>query len=65
MKLIDNVGTNRVIDVLRQTAGGRPSIDIASTALSVFAYFEVRELLNDAARSRLVLPLIGSIGRLD
>ena len=57
MKLIDNVGTNRVIDVLRQAAGGCPSIDIASTALSVFAYLELRELLNEASRSRFILPL--------
>ena len=57
MNLIDNTGTNRVIDVLRQAADKDASLDIATPTLSLFAFFEVRDLLNRASRSRLVLPL--------
>ncbi len=57
MKLINNTGLNRVIDVLRQTVQNGASLDIASPALSLFAFFELRDLLNNAGPSRLVLPL--------
>ena len=57
MKLIKNTGTDRVIDVLRQTVQSGASLDIASPALSLFAFFELRDLLNHAAHSRLILPL--------
>ena len=57
MKLINNTGTNRVVDVLRQTVQYDASLDIASPALSLFAFFELRDLLNNAGPSRLILPL--------
>ena len=57
MKLINNTGLNRVIDVLRQTVQDGASLDIASPALSLFAFFELRDLLNNAGPSRLILPL--------
>jgi hypothetical protein len=57
MKLINNTGTNRVIDVLRQAVQYDASLDIASPALSLFAFFELRDLLNKAGLSRLILPL--------
>lgn len=57
MKLINNTGTNRVIDVLRQTVQDGASLDIASPALSLFAFFELRNLLNRAGPSRIILPL--------
>ncbi len=59
MKLIKNSGSDRVIDVLRQTAQSGVSVDIASPALSLFAFFELRDLLNQVADSRLILPLNG------
>ena len=57
MKLINNTGTNRVIDVLRQTAQSGASLDIASPALSLFAFSELRDILNGMSHSRLILPL--------
>ena len=57
MRLINNTGTDRVIDVLRQTAQSGASLDIASPALSLFAFFEIRDLLNHVMHSRLILSL--------
>jgi hypothetical protein len=57
MKLINNTSTNRVIDILRQTVQYGASLDIASPVLSLFAFLELRELLNHAEDSRLILPL--------
>src|ERR1039458_6994820 len=57
MRLIDNTGTNRVIDVLRQAMQKSSSIAIASPLLSLFAFAAVRDLLDTATRSRLILSL--------
>ena len=57
MKLIDNTGKNRVIDIIRQTIGTDVSINIASPALSLFAFYELRDLLNHKACSRLIPDL--------
>jgi SNF2 family DNA or RNA helicase len=56
MKLLKNSGTNRVIDTLRQTLQSGASLDIASPSLSLFAFFELRDLLNQTANSRLIVP---------
>jgi hypothetical protein len=57
VRLINNTGTNRVIDVLRQAAQSGASLDIASPVLSLFAFSELRDLLTRAAQSRMILPL--------
>ncbi|MFC1999169.1 helicase-related protein [Chloroflexota bacterium] len=57
MKLVSNTGTDRVIDVLRQATRPGASLDIASPALSLFAFLELRDLLNHVAHSRLILPV--------
>ena len=57
MKLISNTGTNRVIDVLRQSLQSDSSLDIATPFLSLFAFSELRDLLNHVTHSRLILPL--------
>ncbi|HEY5504907.1 MAG TPA: SNF2-related protein, partial [Sedimentisphaerales bacterium] len=57
MKLISNTGTNRVIDALRQSFQSGASLDIATPFLSLFAFSELRDLLNHAKHSRLILPL--------
>lgn len=57
MKLINNTGTNRVIDALRQAVQSGVSLDIASPALSLFAFSELRDFLSHVAHSRLILPL--------
>ncbi|MFZ3301118.1 MAG: hypothetical protein WA152_00185, partial [Microgenomates group bacterium] len=57
MKLISNTGTNRVIDALRQSFQAGASLDIATPFLSLFAFSELRDLLNNVTHSRLILPL--------
>ncbi len=57
MKLISNTGTNRVIDALRQNFQSGASLDIASPFLSLFAFSELRDLLNQTTSSRLILHL--------
>jgi len=57
MRLISNTGTNRVIDALRQSFRSGASLDIASPFLSLFAFFELRDLLSHSGSSRLILPL--------
>ncbi|MCX5908763.1 MAG: hypothetical protein NTY64_16690, partial [Deltaproteobacteria bacterium] len=57
MKLISNTGTNRVIDTLRQSFPSGAALDIASPFLSLFAFAELRDLLNNTTHSRLILPL--------
>ena len=57
MKLIKNSGTNRVIDVLRQALQPGASLDIASPGLSLFAFSELKGLLNQSVNSRLIIPI--------
>jgi hypothetical protein len=56
MKLIKNSGNDRVVDALREVLGTESSLDVASPAFSLFAFAEVRSLLEKVARCRLVLP---------
>ena len=56
MKLIPNVGNDRVIDELRACLAAKSSLDIASSALSLFAFAEMRELLEAVDQCRIVLP---------
>jgi adenine-specific DNA-methyltransferase len=54
MRLIENTGTNRVIDVLRESSQPGCSIDIASPAMALFAYAVLRDVLDKANGSRLI-----------
>ena len=56
MKLIKNSGNDRVVDALREVLGTESSLDVASPAFSLFAFAEVRSLLEKVAHCRLVLP---------
>jgi superfamily II DNA or RNA helicase len=56
MKLIKNTGSDRVIDELRQTLAPPSSLDLASPAFSLFAFGELRELLEKLDACRVVLP---------
>lgn len=56
MKLIRNTGSDRVVDELRTCLVPRSSLDIASSAFSLFAYSEVSALLEKIERCRLVIP---------
>src|SRR5713101_5194734 len=57
MKLIKNTGSDRVIDELRQTLVPQSSLDLASPAFSLFAFAELRDLLEKLDACRVVLPL--------
>ena len=56
MKLIRNTGSDRVIDQLRQTLAPQLSLDLASPAFSLFAFAELREVLEKLDTCRVVLP---------
>ena len=56
MKLIKNTGDNRVIDELRATLSPACTLDIASPALSLFAFSEIKNPLDKISRCRLVVP---------
>lgn len=56
MKLIKNTGSDRVIDELRQTLAPPSSLDLASPTFSLFAFAELRELLEKLDACRVVLP---------
>jgi hypothetical protein len=56
MKLIRNTGSDRVIDELRQALIPPASLDLASPAFSLFAFNELRDLLQKLDSCRLVLP---------
>jgi superfamily II DNA or RNA helicase len=54
MRLIENSGTNRVIDVLREATRRGCTVDIATPVWSLFAFSTLRELLDCAATTRLI-----------
>ena len=56
MKLIKNTGSDRVIDELRQTLAPPSSLSLASPGFSLFAFAELRELLQKLDDCRVVLP---------
>ena len=58
MKLIKNTGDNRVIDEVRAALGPQSTLDIATPAFSLFAFGETKELLEEIARCRLVIPTL-------
>lgn len=64
MRLIKNTGNDRVIDELRQTLANQAALDLASPAFSLFAFAELRDLLDKLSACRVVLPVVndGEIG---
>jgi hypothetical protein len=56
MKLIRNTGSDRVIDELRQSLLPQSPLDMASPAFSLFAFAELRQLLENLDACRMVLP---------
>lgn len=56
MRLIKNTGRDRVIDELRQALAPLSSLDLASPEFSLFAFAEIRDLLEKLDACRLVLP---------
>jgi hypothetical protein len=62
MKLIKNIGNDRVIDELKRCLSAGSKLDIASPAFSLFAFAELREALADLSRCRIVLPATDAQG---
>src|ERR1039457_118951 len=56
MKLVKNTGNDRVIDELRRSLVPPSSLDLASSEFSLFAYAELRDLLEKLEACRIVLP---------
>ena len=56
MKIIKNTGNDRVIDELRHSLVPPSSLDLASPAFSLFAFAELRDLLEKLDTCRVVLP---------
>src|SRR6476646_3073475 len=56
MKLIRNTGSDRVVDELRHTLVAPSSLDLASPEFSLFAFSELRDLLEKLDICRVVLP---------
>lgn len=60
MKLISNSGTDRVIDWLGKAVDVGGSLDVASPAVSVFAFAAAAGALGTVSRPRIVLPSRGA-----
>ena len=56
MKLIRNTGNDRVIDQLREAMSLPSSLDLASPAFSIFAFAELRDVLEKLDACRMVIP---------
>lgn len=56
MKLIKNTGSDRVVDVLRNCLVAGSRIDIASPGFSLFAFAEIKDLLEKLGDCRIILP---------
>lgn len=59
MKIIRNIGNDRVYDELRPSLAASASLDLASPVFSLFAYAELRELLDKPNTCRIVLQGAG------
>src|SRR5271170_7177808 len=64
MKLIKNSGSQRVVDELRHSLLPSSFLALASPAFSLFAFAELRDLLETLDSCRIVLPAIdqGDLG---
>jgi hypothetical protein len=56
MRLLKNSGNDRVVDELRQYLAPQGALDVATPALSLFAFGELNDRLSKLARCRFVLP---------
>lgn len=69
MRLVRNVGVDRVIDLVRRGLKPGSRLDLVTGALSLFAFAELRDSLSAVSRARLLLPpansdlsLLGGVG---
>ncbi len=59
MRLIPNIGDQRVIDELRKSLGDGFELDLATSEFSLFAFAELRDQLKRLRACRIVLPGAG------
>ncbi|MEX2531416.1 MAG: helicase-related protein [Gemmatimonadota bacterium] len=65
MRILKNSGSDRVVDQLRPiSTNGEGSLDLATPAFSLFAFDELREVLEALDEVRMILPPDGSDLRL-
>ena len=56
MRIISNIGTDRVVDLIQPLLRPGNQIDVASEALSLHAFGELARNLPRLAKTRLILP---------
>lgn len=56
MRLIKNTGNDRVVDELRKSLHPQSALDIVTPSFSLFAFAELRSLLEKLTHCRLVIP---------
>ena len=56
MRIVSNIGTDRVFDFIRPCLRAGNQIDLVSDALSLHAFGELAEKLTPLARARIILP---------
>ena len=63
MRLLRNAGTDRGLDCLREWLAQEAKVDIVSPSFSLFAFAELRDVLDRVDRCRLLLGDPDAIGR--
>ncbi len=56
MRIVSNVGTDRIVDLIRPWCQGGHRIDVVTPTLSLFAFGELMDELSCVEKTRLVLP---------
>ena len=56
MRIVSNIGTDRVFDLIRPWLRAGNQIDVASDSLSLQAFGELAEKLTQIAKARIILP---------
>ncbi|VTR97585.1 helicase-related protein [Tuwongella immobilis] len=56
MRLVQNSGNDRVLEILRSILLPDSNVDIASSELSLFAYLEIHDFISKSAECRLIIP---------
>ena len=62
MRVVRNVGSDRVVDLLQQQAGAASSMDLVSPPPSLFGFSEVAPMLGSVRPVRAILPPLESSG---
>lgn len=62
MRLVANSGTDRVIDILRDSISDPSTVDVASPSFSLFAYGELKDHLQKTKATRLLIPTTKAYG---